>query len=68
MSRPGIGFAPQDHATDGMEAIRRMFSPEFRNRLDAVIQFQPLERRIIERVVDNRASLGASRVSGSTSV
>ena len=52
MSRPCIGFAPQDHASDGMEAIRRMFSPEFRNRLDAVIQFQPLERRIIERVVD----------------
>ncbi|MCU0976993.1 MAG: ATP-dependent Clp protease ATP-binding subunit ClpA [Steroidobacteraceae bacterium] len=52
MSRPGIGFAPQDHSTDGMEAIRRMFSPEFRNRLDAVIQFQPLDPRTIERVVD----------------
>jgi len=52
ISRPGIGFAPQDHASDGMEAIRRMFSPEFRNRLDAVIQFQALERRVIERVVD----------------
>jgi ATP-dependent Clp protease ATP-binding subunit ClpA len=52
MSRPGIGFAPQDNATDGMEAIRRMFSPEFRNRLDAVIQFQSLDPRTIERVVD----------------
>jgi ATP-dependent Clp protease ATP-binding subunit ClpA len=52
MSRPGIGFAPQDHAPDGMEAIRRMFSPEFRNRLDAVIQFQSLDQRTIERVVD----------------
>ena len=52
MNRPGIGFAPQDNATDGMEAIRRMFSPEFRNRLDAVIQFQSLDPRTIERVVD----------------
>jgi ATP-dependent Clp protease ATP-binding subunit ClpA len=52
MSRPGIGFAPQDNTSDGMEAIRRMFSPEFRNRLDAVIQFQSLDARTIERVVD----------------
>jgi ATP-dependent Clp protease ATP-binding subunit ClpA len=52
MNRPGIGFAPQDNATDGMEAIRRMFSPEFRNRLDAVIQFQSLDPHTIERVVD----------------
>jgi ATP-dependent Clp protease ATP-binding subunit ClpA len=52
MSRPGIGFAPSDNAPDGMEAIRRMFSPEFRNRLDAVIQFQSLDARTIERVVD----------------
>jgi ATP-dependent Clp protease ATP-binding subunit ClpA len=35
-----------------MEAIRRIFTPEFRNRLDAVIQFGPLERTTIERVVD----------------
>jgi ATP-dependent Clp protease ATP-binding subunit ClpA len=52
MSRPSIGFAPSDNAPDGMEAIRRMFSPEFRNRLDAVIQFQSLDPRTIERVVD----------------
>ncbi len=52
MSRPGIGFAPQDNVTDGMEAIRRMFSPEFRNRLDAVIHFKSLDSRTIERVVD----------------
>jgi len=52
MSRPGIGFTPSDNAPDGMEAIRRMFSPEFRNRLDAVIQFQSLDPRTIERVVD----------------
>jgi len=52
MSRPSIGFAHQDHSTDGMEAIRRMFSPEFRNRLDAIIQFKPLDPAVITRVVD----------------
>jgi len=52
MSRPSIGFTQQDSAPDGMEAIRRLFSPEFRNRLDAVIQFGQLDKRTIERVVD----------------
>jgi ATP-dependent Clp protease ATP-binding subunit ClpA len=52
MSRPSIGFTQQDSATDSMEAIRRLFSPEFRNRLDAVVQFGPLDQRTIERVVD----------------
>ncbi len=52
MSRPSIGFTQADNASDGMEAIRRLFSPEFRNRLDAVIQFAPLDAPTIERVVD----------------
>jgi ATP-dependent Clp protease ATP-binding subunit ClpA len=52
MSRPSIGFTQQDHATDGMEAIKRLFSPEFRNRLDAIIQFNGLDPRTIQRVVD----------------
>jgi ATP-dependent Clp protease ATP-binding subunit ClpA len=52
MSRPSIGFVAADNASDGMEAIKRLFSPEFRNRLDAVIQFAPLEMPVIERVVD----------------
>jgi ATP-dependent Clp protease ATP-binding subunit ClpA len=52
MSRPSIGFSHQDHSSDGMEAIRRMFSPEFRNRLDAIIQFKPLEPSTITHVVD----------------
>jgi ATP-dependent Clp protease ATP-binding subunit ClpA len=52
MSRPSIGFTHQDNASDGMEAIKRLFSPEFRNRLDAVIQFSGLDSRTIERVVD----------------
>jgi len=52
MSRPSIGFMHSDNTSDGMEAIRRLFTPEFRNRLDAVIQFAPLDRQTIERVVD----------------
>jgi ATP-dependent Clp protease ATP-binding subunit ClpA len=52
MSRTSIGFVAQDHATDGMEAIKKMFAPEFRNRLDAVVQFGPLDERTIQRVVD----------------
>jgi ATP-dependent Clp protease ATP-binding subunit ClpA len=52
MSRASIGFVTQDHATDGMEAIKRLFAPEFRNRLDAVVQFESLDERTIQRVVD----------------
>jgi ATP-dependent Clp protease ATP-binding subunit ClpA len=52
MARPSIGFTTADNASDGMEAIRRLFSPEFRNRLDAVIQFGALDSATIERVVD----------------
>jgi ATP-dependent Clp protease ATP-binding subunit ClpA len=52
MSRSTIGFTSQDHSTDGMEAIKRGFSPEFRNRLDAIIQFEPLSPETIAHVVD----------------
>ncbi|MGH8177281.1 MAG: ATP-dependent Clp protease ATP-binding subunit ClpA [Steroidobacter sp.] len=52
MSRPSIGFTQQDHSSDGMEAIKRLFSPEFRNRLDGIIQFNGLDPRTIQRVVD----------------
>jgi ATP-dependent Clp protease ATP-binding subunit ClpA len=52
MSRTSIGFVAQDHASDGMEAIKKVFAPEFRNRLDAVVQFGPLDERTIQRVVD----------------
>jgi ATP-dependent Clp protease ATP-binding subunit ClpA len=52
MARPSIGFTQSDNASDGLEAIRRIFSPEFRNRLDAVIQFAALDPVTIERVVD----------------
>ncbi len=52
MSRSSIGFTTQDHTSDGMAAISRLFSPEFRNRLDAIIQFAPLGKEAILRVVD----------------
>ncbi|MGH8400241.1 MAG: AAA family ATPase, partial [Gammaproteobacteria bacterium] len=52
MSRPAIGFTQVDNTPDGMEAIRRLFSPEFRNRLDAIIHFNSLDPRTIARVVD----------------
>lgn len=51
-SRNTIGFVTQDSDSDSMEAVKRMFSPEFRNRLDAVIQFQPLGRDVIHLVTE----------------
>jgi ATP-dependent Clp protease ATP-binding subunit ClpA len=52
MSRASIGFTQQDHTSDGMSAINKMFTPEFRNRLDAIIQFDSLDINSVLRVVD----------------
>ncbi|MGR8921585.1 MAG: ATP-dependent Clp protease ATP-binding subunit ClpA, partial [Gammaproteobacteria bacterium] len=52
MSRSSIGFTVQDHSSDATEEIKRMFSPEFRNRLDAIIQFAALDQETISHVVD----------------
>jgi len=52
MSRASIGFTKQDHTSDGMEAIKKIFSPEFRNRLDATIQFKSLTAKVLGSVVD----------------
>ncbi|AZZ91629.1 ATP-dependent Clp protease ATP-binding subunit ClpA [Hahella sp. KA22] len=52
MSRRSIGFRSQDHSTDGMEIITKTFTPEFRNRLDGIIQFGPLDATTITHVVD----------------
>jgi ATP-dependent Clp protease ATP-binding subunit ClpA len=52
MNRASIGFTEQDHAGDGLDAVRKLFSPEFRNRLDAIIQFKSLEMNTVARVVD----------------
>ena len=51
-ARRTIGFVEQDHATDAMEVIRKAFTPEFRNRLDAIVQFNALDFEHILRVVD----------------
>lgn len=52
ISRNSIGFAQQDHSSDGMEALKRLFTPEFRNRLDSIIQFEALPEEVILTVVD----------------
>jgi len=52
MSRASIGFTAQDHSTDGMEIIKKSFTPEFRNRLDSIIQFGALAPETIRTVVD----------------
>jgi ATP-dependent Clp protease ATP-binding subunit ClpA len=52
MSGAPLGFGAQSTAGRGKEAIEKMFSPEFRNRLDAMITFNSLSLEIIERVVD----------------
>jgi len=51
-SRRSIGFTDQDHVPDSSEAIRRTFTPEFRNRLDTVIQFKPLDFTVVLLIVD----------------
>jgi len=52
MSRSSVGFTTQDHQADGMEIIKRSFTPEFRNRLDGIIQFQALKQQTVLHVVD----------------
>jgi ATP-dependent Clp protease ATP-binding subunit ClpA len=52
MTRASIGFTQQDHSSESGGAIEKLFTPEFRNRLDAVIQFDELNRSSVLRVVD----------------
>jgi ATP-dependent Clp protease ATP-binding subunit ClpA len=52
MQKGAIGFTSQRERGDEMVDIKRMFSPEFRNRLDAIINFRSLDETIILRVVD----------------
>ena len=51
ISRASVGFTPQDHSSDVTESIKKMFNPEFRNRLDAIIHFNPLDKKTISSVV-----------------
>lgn len=52
ISRRSIGFTHQDHSSDGIEAVNKMFTPEFRNRLDAIVQFDSLSPEVVLTVVD----------------
>jgi ATP-dependent Clp protease ATP-binding subunit ClpA len=52
IARNSMGFKEQIQTTDGMEAIRKMFTPEFRNRLDEIVYFSSLSKEIIYKVVD----------------
>jgi len=52
MSRSSMGFTKQDHTMDVMKAIEQVFTPEFRNRLDGVIQFKALDEKVIISIVD----------------
>ncbi len=68
ISRASMGFTLQDHTKDGSEAIKKVFTPEFRNRLDAVIQFEALDHNVILNVVDKflielESQLEAKKVS-----
>ncbi|SKC32913.1 ATP-dependent Clp protease ATP-binding subunit ClpA [Photobacterium piscicola] len=66
--RKSIGLIQQDHSHDAMAEIKRVFTPEFRNRLDNIIWFNHLEKDIIGQVVDKfivelQAQLDARGVS-----
>ena len=68
MNRASIGFSEQDNSTDGMEVIKRLFTPEFRNRLDAIVQFSSLNVEVVKTVVDKfltelQAQLDEKRVT-----
>jgi ATP-dependent Clp protease ATP-binding subunit ClpA len=52
MSKPAIGFGSDVRTGEDHEAINRLFTPEFRNRLDSIISFAPLAPETIHRVVD----------------
>jgi len=51
MARTTIGFGASNHEGDDIEAINRLFSPEFRNRLDAIVPFAPLPKQVVHQVV-----------------
>jgi ATP-dependent Clp protease ATP-binding subunit ClpA len=68
ISRSSMGFTTQDHSSDAGEAIKKIFTPEFRNRLDATIHFSQLDANVILNVVDKflielESQLEAKKVS-----
>ena len=52
MAREGVGFGNISREGEDEEAVKRMFTPEFRNRLDAIVPFSYLGRSTVARVVD----------------
>ena len=69
MSEPAVGFATADEdgarrpaTTEGEKAVKRLFRPEFINRLDAIITFDPLSRPVVERIVDRLLAELAGRL------
>ena len=70
MSQQTIGFGDvrKDTASKGMKSVEKMFSPEFRNRLDETINFNALDHEVMERIVDKfmaelNGQLGAKKVA-----
>lgn len=52
ISRASMGFTHQDHSADHVDVLKRTFTPEFRNRLDAIVNFVPLDESVMTSVVD----------------
>ncbi len=52
VSRNSMGFTKQDHASDDTAAIQKLFTPEFRNRLDSIVRFKSLSKEVVAKVVD----------------
>lgn len=68
ISRASMGFNVQDHSTDGLKIVEKQFSPEFRNRLDSIIQFNILSKEAVYLVVEKilaelQSKLNDKRVS-----
>ena len=51
-ARASVGFTHQDHSTDDLKAIEKLFTPEFRNRLDSIVRFSSLSKDVISKIVD----------------
>lgn len=52
MSKPAVGFVREEREGEDKEAIDRLFTPEFRNRLDAIVPFERLNQEIMGRIAD----------------
>jgi len=52
VARNSMGFTKQDHTSDDTQAIQKMFTPEFRNRLDSVVRFNALSKEVLSKIVD----------------